>query len=194
MKKIIYILVICWISFEMFRGCFTYTDMTHLSNDDLEWINNGKKYITGTFISDSGNMSFLALFGSYEANSSNPIAYTFETGSKYEAKAGYRYKIKDKKRILEGYFSVIRPIDKDSLYASGSLGTLYFGRVPLKSVGVSIGDNYCSNCFITDSLNCHIKYDEENELLHVESFIYSKQHGLVSYTLSTGEKFIRQFK
>ena len=98
MKRIFWTIAGVCFALYLFHGCFFYKSMTHLSKDDLEWIKAGKQNYEAIFESDRGTRSRLILMGSYEANSTNPMAFVFETSDEYQANAGYEFEINDKYR------------------------------------------------------------------------------------------------
>ena len=180
----------------LFHGCFFYKSMTHLSKDDLEWIKAGKQNYEAIFESDRGTRSRLILMGSYEANSTNPMAFVFETSDEYQANAGYEFEINDKYRKLEGLFSVIRKTDDDTLRTFFHLGKRFSSDYPIITTDdFTIDSVDFRNCFIADSTNSHISSRWQNDtVLNIKRFVISKKYGLIYYQLATGEQFYRKFK
>lgn len=170
--------------------------MTHLSKDDLDWINNPKSNMSGTFVSDSGCVSKL-LFTSFSiANSSNPFYLSSGSDDYYEANAWYDYEIKDSKRTLKEYLGVARLIGEDSLCAVYGLGVMSsidnYKRLK-HSLFKTKNRNY-NSCLIIDTTMVKVpERKRDSTHLMVDKFVLSKKYGPIYYKLKSGEEFYRKF-
>lgn len=195
MKPIIKVILWCAAIVFIVRGCFMYTEMTHLSQDDLKWV-TGYYKDNATFVSDSGNVSKLTIWGEFVENRTDPFAYTFETGSQYEAGGGYKFKVTDNLRELDDLFAIIRKVDSDTLKTFFHFGTRYSNSYEPKIIVESfkINETELDSCFIIDSYNSRIPDWSKDTINHINRFVVSKKYGLVYYQLASGEQFYRKFE
>ena len=180
------------------KGCFGlfYLRMTHLTPEDLEWINGAKKDLTATFVSNLGHVSRLKYCSSTINNSSNPFYISSNSESTYEANAWYNYEVIDSIRTLEGSLGICRLIDQDSLSAKYNLGAMFSESyyIPMKTMQFSFGNRTFNDCVIVDSLLAeNSPYWKEKPLQQMDKFVISKDFGLIYYKLKDGEEFFRQF-
>ena len=177
-----------------------YFRMTHLSNEDLEWINCHKRYPTSKFISNMGNTSKLNYTSVYICNSTNPFYFNKGTSGKFEANAGYDFEILQKDTVLRGTLLIFRYVGKDSLWVMYDLNNymsnkyLYKGQ-PLESNEFKMDSIVYHDCIIADSTNCiYTELWAKKIMNKIDKFVISKKYGLLYYRFQNGEEYKRQFK
>lgn len=179
-----------------------YIRMTHLSDDDLEWIQpycNGKSFL---FVSNKGNESRMDYTWKYIANSTNRFYASSNPRWNYEAEAGYRYQVKSLSDTLSGSFDVIRFVGTKDLYVYFKLGGRFSWRedgdrdkyLPINPTVFTMGNKTFPDCVIADSTNSRYDADSPYEShSRVETFVISKKYGLIYYKFEDGEEFFRKF-
>ena len=174
-----------------------YLRMTHLTSEDLEWINGAKKDLTATFVSNLGHVSRLKYKSTTIANNSNPFYISSNSSNTYEANAWIRYEVIDSIRVLEGSLGITKMLNNDSIAVNFSLGGMFnmdYGQL-IRPQQFSINNRLFDNCIIVDSMLAeNSPYWVENKPLHLmDKFVISKDYGLIYYKLKDGEEFFRQF-
>ena len=102
-----------------------YFRMTHLSQEDLGWIQCYSHYPAPTFLSNLGNTAKLSYDGVNIYNSTNRFKFTEAGAGDYEANAGYDFEIRQNDTVFTGGLAVKRLINKDGLWARFDLNRLY---------------------------------------------------------------------
>lgn len=201
LKKILNIFAIILVFLNL-KACFGifYYHMTHLSEEDLTWVDNPMEYSIGTFRSDSGHIAQLTTT-SYEVNDTRERLYfTWEGGEdEFQANARYYYEVTDSLRTLEGDFFIKRLVDNDTLAAKYSLGAMYsdlFDYRPMKPVTYILNnDKVIDNCIIVDTTMVRkSKRYEKDPLQQMSKFVISRDYGLIYYQLESGEQFFRELE
>ena len=166
---------------SLLSGCF-YIKMTHLSDEDLEWL---KAYGTGLsvfFISNLGSTDTLIVTEKGLWNSTNPFYFSEAGGWTYEANGGFSYYLKHSDTKIRGSMDIKRKLN-DTLYFDSHLGTL-FQTEPIKI------DN--DSCMAVNSTNAHYSkyaYDITNR---IKEYVWHKKYGLIYYKFEDGEEFFRE--
>ncbi|WP_295732492.1 hypothetical protein [uncultured Muribaculum sp.] len=156
--------------------------MTHLSDEDMEWINvygNGEYVL---FVSNVGNTDTLSIKEIILFNSKNPFYFSEAGGSTYRANGGYRFILHHNIEKFHGLAFFEKELD-DSLYFSLTLGKSYL-KYPMNT--------YDREILVMDSINIAYSeygYDIPNK---VKEGVWSKEHGLIYYKFEDGEEFFRQ--
>ncbi len=173
---------------------FFYLRMTHLSDQDLEWIECVKKYPTAKFKSNLGNISELVYTDISINNSTNRFYFSTNVMDDFEANAWYFYTVKDLNIDLEGSFSIKRAVSRDSLWFTSRLGAMSttHRQISVCPITVIINEKQFENCIIVDTLNARNLANKEKQI-YMDKFVISKEYGLIYYKLKTGEEFCRQF-
>lgn len=169
--------------------------MTHLNNEELEWMQNFNRYTICGFSSNRGSESILAVKEISIWNSRSPFFISSNQSWDYEAAAAVEFEILQRDRLLDGYFQFRKVLPEKSLVVQGKLGDLRINdRVERDVRGFEYDGKLFSECVILDSLNSHILrnsfYPFEND---VQKAVISKEYGLIYYSFSDGEEFFREF-
>ena len=179
-------------------GLFYYR-MTHLSDEDLEWVRWAENHQMALFESNEGHLSELTVTEVGIANSRNPFYISSNARDNYQATASYDYTIRDSVRTLEGVVSVQREVDNDSLVGLFWLGALHqkgHDRWPIKIQDFDLQGTLMKNCVVMDSTIAYNipNYHSKGDTLMLDKFVISKDYGPIYYKLLNGEEFFRKFQ
>ncbi len=124
------ILLFCTLSLGLLlSGCVGfYTDMSHLSEQELEWTNCYNIGDTVLFYSHRGKVDTLIVAEKEIHNTSNPffIHYLDDyMGDKYNAKLMYAFYIKSPSDSIRGILKMEKLVEKDSIQWSVRLFNRY---------------------------------------------------------------------
>lgn len=171
-----------------------YYRMTHLSKDDLLWLNGMKNYSSIYFVSNTGDIDTLTPTGKFVWNSTNRFYCSAAHGGTYEACAGYKYEMKHSDTINDYSFAVKRFADNDILQASADCFQLSSDYVPIKTQVFRIGDIDYPDCIVFDNSNsCYSEYWRDIIKNKIVKFVVSKEYGLIYYEFENGESYTRKF-
>lgn len=197
----------------MISSCIGYyNDLSHLSDEELQWINC---YNVGdSVIFKSNDLKYDTLIVDYKKieNSENRFFIHFVDdymGDSYNANAMYAYYIKSATDSIEGRFKITKLVEKDSIEWEAILYDrlsnswpyevdterdrhIYIGDNPIKVTEINFRGRKLNNCIIfNDSNSRPAQYKGYSD---IDSFIISRDYGLIYYKYSTGEEFYRQYK
>lgn len=188
-----------------------YSDLSHLYDEELQWINC---YNVGdTVIFQSDNLKYDTLVVDYKKieNSENRFfIHYFDDymGDSYNATAMYAYYIKSAADSIRGNFKITKLVEKDSIEWSAILYDrfsnswpyevdseqdrhIYIGDNPIKVTNINFNGKKLNNCITFSGSNSRpAKYKGYSD---IDSFIISRDYGLIYYKYTTGEEFYRQF-
>lgn len=204
----------CVLSAGLFAsGCVGfYTDMSHLSEQELEWTNCYNIGDTVLFYSDSGKVDTLAVDFKELNNISNPFFIHFlddYMGDKYNAKSMYAFYIKNSSDSIRGVLKMEKLVEKDSIEWDLRLfnrytvswpythdfkadRNIYRGDNPIKVRSVVFGNKLLHDCILVDDSNSELITNIPEDADTIQSFIVSKDFGLICYKYSNGEEFCRR--
>ncbi len=175
----------------LMKSCFGlfYIKMTHLSAEDLAWINAAKRYPVVHFESPEGRKAKLVITEIYKHNDSNPFYISSNSKSYYYANAGYLFDLRDDSAKIDGRLQITL---LDSLVYNSRFGGRYDDNDhPVKLKSFIINDKKIENCIIVDPSTSRLSTNRpENP---IESFVISKDYGLIYYRFADGEEFFRKF-
>ncbi|WP_295731676.1 hypothetical protein [uncultured Muribaculum sp.] len=198
MKKLVFLFISMVIM--CLTGC-VHIHMTHLSDEDLEWVKSIYVHSPINFVSDSDNLNDVKYVKIFIHNSKDRFFFSSALNTNYEANAGYYFDIESDRGELDGFFLIMRKVKSDILWFKADCGarfTAYNGdeyerMIPLLPRDFSINHRLFDNCVVIDSTNSayssHWKYNPNNR---IEKFVISKEHGLIYYKFEDGEEFFRQ--
>lgn len=186
-----------------------YKKMTHLSDDELEWINCYNIGDTVLFQSENGQVDTLVVREIKIENSRNPFYIHFIDNhfqdDYFYANATYEFDIISSNNKLEGSFGFNKMVDNDLIIFKSRLNerssrpftyhdlavkrTVDYSKVPKISNIIYNGD-VLSDCIVYDETNTD-RFYKYNDAVEIDSYIISKKYGLISYTLKSGETFTR---
>lgn len=198
-KKILKIIAKVFIFTYLFlcvKDCFGlfYWRMSHLSDEELEWITlpstTPKK-----FVSSTGEPMKVEILRKGIANSTNPIYFSYTPSDEYEAMGLYNIHCTSAKYNCDGKFFIIKTFDSIPLQWTGSLKNFYVTwSAPVDPQAVKINGVELNDCLIADSINSHATYQSNKSEPNVDKFIISKQYGLVYFRFNDGTEFFPKFK
>lgn len=182
LKWLLCILFIIW----LINTC-VYHRITHMSDDELEWITNRYKGERMYFKSQYANIDTVTIMEICIRNNLDPINWGyFNTSTKeYIASAYVRYGFKNRKN--GGTMEITKEYDdKPICFSSVLLESNWLNDVPLKTSslkinGVTINDIMLFKATATNK-------DANNPLV---SYAWSRKYGLLQYTFQDGTTFIR---
>ena len=193
MKRVIFF-------FLLFLLCLSqcvYFRMTHLSKDDLGWIQCYSHYPSPKLVSNSGEIATLSYQRVGIHNSTDRFYFSENTSYTYEAAAHYEFNVNYADTTFGGQFSIKRVIDEDSLWTSFTLNHFQSNEIyiPLKTCDFEMDSVIYHNCIIADSTNAGYPPLWENDVKNkIDKFVISKKYGLIYYRFENGEEFKRVFK
>lgn len=196
MKKVIFTFILICLCLS---NC-VYFRMTHLSQEDLGWIQCYSHYPAPTFVSNLENTAKLSYDRVYIYNSTNRFKFSEAGAGDYEANAGYNFEIRQNDTVFTGGLAVKRLINKDGLWARFDLNRLYskgyvVWHLPLQTRDFMMDSVLYHDCIIADSTNSEYSGVWVKEVKNkMSAFVISKKYGLIYYRFENGEEFKRQFK
>lgn len=191
MKKKIIIIGILLLLFVY--NCVYYR-MTHLSKDDLSWINSTENFSSIYFISNTGDLDTLTPIGKFVHNSTDRFYCSAAHGGTYIASAGYKYEMRHSDTINDFYFAVKRVVDNDSLQTRSVCFEFGSDLMTVRPQTFRLEDKDYSDCVIFDSGNSsYNEYWTKKIKNKVVKFVVSKKYGLIYYEFENGESYMRKF-
>ena len=172
--------LISFLSF-LISSCM-YSNVTHLSDDDLEWIEGHKYGKSILFVSDSGNTDTLVLSYKYINNSGDRFYFSEGRGPDNIANAGYYFYMSHDGESFKGWIS-IKKIVSNSLLATINVWWRY-----VDEFDVSFHDSVLVN--ETNSAYPPVWTNKVHN--KVTEYKWDKKRGLVYYRFEDGEEFYRK--
>lgn len=188
------IIIFCVLFLLLFVHNCVYLHMTHLSDDDLLWMNGMKNYNSIYFVSESGDLDTLSPTGKFVDNSTNRLYFSWVDGGIYEAGAGYTYEMKHNDTIFKYYFSIKRFVDNNFLKARADCFQFYSEYDSVNPQVFRLGNIDYPDCIVFDKSNCcYSEYWRDLIKNKIVKFVVSKEHGLIYYEFENGESYSRKF-
>ncbi len=181
----------------VFQSCI-YSKITHLSDEDLEWVDVYDVGDTITFISNLGNTDVMTVTKKFLYNDRCPFYISTGRVPNYNANTGYGYIIKHDRISIDGGLLLIKNLadSLDFIIDLGSRISRFDKRNlegPLKTRMYEHNNKTYSQCIIADSTNSgYSEYWDSMIKNKVEKFVWSKEHGLIYYKFEDGEEFFRR--
>lgn len=180
-----FIIPVIFLSFGV--SC-VYSEMTHMSNDELRWLQSYEKGDTIYFHSNKGNVDTLIITNVNENNSMSPFVRN-EASFQYVANGSYEYQLYHNGNIFEGILLLVeKRIEDKPVVVSFSLGGLYSD--PITSITTNVLENgeYLDDCIIIDNTNSHKGKFQKN--LDIIEIIWSKTKGILRYETNEERYFL----
>ena len=195
-----------YISFGVFaillgqlKGCFYYLEMTHLSDEELQWIDCVEKYPEPRFVSADGDTAYL--FYDKVKVWNDTTRFHFEISSNfqdtYSAAGYYEYHIRNISDTIRGKFQIEKPVETEKLEIYACLNDLWTGKkrdicIPLRTTTFKLRGTLYDNCIVCDSTNTsyggRTEFSDKNK---ITSFVINREYGLIYYQYSDGREFFR---
>lgn len=201
MKKLIP-LIICLQIMSISYGCIgIYTKMSHITEEDCEWINAYEIEDTIYFVSNLKNTDTLVVTEKILEDRFNPLYIHFidnDFGPYHAALARYKFKIYGSKGVLDGKFRLYRDPEKESLEIISSLGNRYaYYMSSVKSsskfhtgiVPFTIDCHNFKHCFIFDDSTSKFPDRTSEDEKDIKIYVINKRYGLIYYETYDGETF-----
>ena len=178
-----------------------YSDITHLTDDDLKWTDYYNVGDTIFFHSDNmENVDTMMVIDKRTYNRKNRFFIHYIDnyfGDRYEANSGYYYVIISGENQIDGDFGIKKFIDCDSIFFSAYLGSLFTNGLkgfsnsyrPISTDSCNINGDIYDNCIIVDDKNAH--YINDSRI--IDKFIITQNYGLIYYRYTNGTEFFRKF-
>lgn len=187
------------------RSCYMYTAMTHLSDNDIKWYNNGIASNGTIFYTITGEKATLIIIRKNKENHANPFRWSYGyILDEYEAYGYYTYKLSMTEDSIKGHFSISKLLGYDTPMVRAKLNDFHTfsgvnrgildGYLPLKTDTVHIDGVVLDDCMVFDSSNSVYDDDDTCSVRRIDKYIISKQHGLVYYRFEDGTYYSRRFK
>lgn len=184
-KRILMILIGCIMFYIVYESC-KIDYHTHLSDNDLKWIDFYKYGDTLFFQNDNLQTDTMVVTDKGIHNSYNRLTnpfLKFETGGDYKAYSYLYFKINHPDQIYECSFFVFKENREEAPYIRWRMGNNVSKTImPVGELSCMIGDaensEYLDNHFAPK--------DCRNE---IESFQWCKNQGLEWYTLKNGDTY-----
>lgn len=168
-----------------------YHKITHMEKGDLAWM---ESYHAGdTVMFSNGSLTdTLIVRGIKVHNSLNPINTNFNASSVYEAVAYLDYDIIHDNDTMEGWFSIRKEEQGQPVYLNFSLCDRYALKgIKPRFKNFIINQSSYDDCIVIDKSNSSLgKY--QSKTCGVKSLIWSKSRGLLQYSFSNGDKYVRK--
>lgn len=180
--------------------------MTHLNENEREWIACYGMGDTLLFKSNLGNIDTLIITFSALYDKSSPIYIGDEYHAVYEAHGAYYFTIHQNFKTngpLNGMVSIqkcyFQDLDNERLCILSNFGRRFSLELNVDSTTLmdTIFDNV--NFELYDNIkfnNSNSKIYENQEIynLHIDEYIINKHYGLIYYRYDDGEEFVRKFE
>lgn len=191
----------------LLQGC-VYDQMTHLSEEDMEWVTCVKKGDSYLFVSNLGNTDTLQITQIEIENSKQPFhGLNRRLFDFYEAFAKYKFEIRRQQKKLRdnigGSLTIVRHIDDNCL----GFSTDFDKRYSKYNYHIDIYNNHFQEfekyfkqydpdiqdyLIIDDNNSMYSIYDKDIDNKIIKYIINSK-YGLIYYKYENGEEFVRKF-
>lgn len=196
MKQLIYILIFIIVC----TSCI-YSSVTHLSKDDRKWIDCFSISTNQYYESDSNKVDTLYVTRKYIHNATNRFYFSEGGTGRYEANSGCWYSLRHSGSIIEGWISVRRVADNDTLqinsilkYREAIKPNGFADCISIKSDTININEFIYPDCMVFDETNSEYGSYRKNEPNKIVKFIYSKHYGLIYYKFENGEEYFLRRK
>lgn len=184
-----------WISFVFFILFFfhscVYHYITHMSEEELEWITNRHEGEVMCFKTDDGKQDTIIVCKIEVYNSLNPFNMSyFNTGkTEYIAGGGIDYRF-IRSTGCEGAFYVQKLDNSKPLRFSGGLLERWSKCTEQKQISLKINNATLNDIAFFDESNTKQIRDSAQDN-PIKSYAWSKKYGLVQYTFLDGTTFTR---
>lgn len=169
------------------QTCF-YHKMTHLSEDDLTWVNAYQIGDTCYYESNLGDYDIMVIKNIQVNNSINPFnSGSSMVSSDYEASARMVMDFITRFKYDNSFF-IRKDVDSNRLIISACVFDLSSEDLFPTPGRAMVGTECFYDCIVLDENNSHLRYHRREKT--VKSFVWSKSKGLVQYTFNDGETFI----
>lgn len=184
-----YIILGVFILFLLHSCVYHY--MTHMNEEELEWITNRQEGELMYFMSAEGVKDTVIISQINIRNSLNPFNMTYFNTSNTEYLAGgsihYRF---NRTTGCEGSFYIQKQENNNSLYFYCGLLGRWSRNVTLQLTSMKINNDTLYDIMLFDERNTEQigTYFKDNP---IKSFAWSKKYGLVQYAFQDGTVFER---
>lgn len=187
------------ISALLFQGCI-YSDMTHLSDDDLEWMVGFYDHGHLEYRSDKNNID--TVFNGYYSimNSSFPIYVSDNYYETFSAQASVTLFFNTNQQYHTNcslYF--MRNIENRDTLSMSIVPDHYNvnindDKLTSPEITISLGDfntkgHYWDNCMIADFDYIETPFNKHSRVRYLKTIVIQKGHGLIYYRYVDGEEF-----
>ena len=124
-------------------GSCIYFEMSHLDETELEWADAYTYPDSAFFRSDKGNIARLTVTEKKIRNSKIPFGFNHVTSTSYDASIDFDFKV-DK---MEGFFSLIKSAEDNSIELRLNLNYLYFMRRDYNPRTFALNGVTYDNCY-----------------------------------------------
>ena len=212
MKRLVKVSLIAIFVFA-FQSCIgVYTKMSHLSEDDKEWINAYNEGDSVLFCSNHFKIDTLIVTKRKINNRINPFFIHFldnYKGDIFYASQSYRFIIKGDgyPRDLVGDLIIVKVYENKELsylvkffnrdskvwdYKYNDGLRVYVDENPIKVTDFKWNGRVFKDCIVLDDTNSEFQKWTDKTIDLIKKYVISKHFGLIYYELTNGEIFVRQ--
>lgn len=173
-----------------FHSC-VYHKITHMSEEELEWITNRHEGEVMYFKTAEGKQDTVIICKIEVSNSLNPfnMSYCNTRNTEYIAGGCIDYRF-NRTSACEGTFYVQKTGNSKPLSFSGGLLERWSRCIVQKQISLKINNSILNDIVFFDESNTEQIRDSAQEN-PITSYAWSKKHGLVQYTFKDGTSFTR---
>ncbi|MDY5632602.1 MAG: hypothetical protein SPF56_08975 [Bacteroidaceae bacterium] len=178
---------LCFLSVVCFIRTCVYHKITHITDEELEWVTNRHEDEVQYFKSQYGELDTLVILEVWIRNNLDPINWGyFNTSNKeYTASAQVRYGFKNRRN--GGIMEIEKEFcGKPIYFSSVLLASNWLNKVPLKTSNLKINGIILSDIILFE--NIATDKGTTNPLVN---YAWSKKYGLVQYKFQDGTSFTR---
>ena len=182
------------------QGCRMFSDMTHLSGDDMEWLEGLRDFMKFEYISNLNNTDTVMTTNYHVHNDICPVYVCSENLETYTAGAGINYSMFNSKNEHSGFsFYIYRPINnRDSLHfdITSDPFRLRGEKIGLQRAEQNIyrgdfifkGKQY-NDCVIVENTYPAELFPFKSGVKYIDKIVMHKGLGLIYYRYVDGEEF-----
>lgn len=187
-----FINLICILLFAgMFQSCFRrYDRITHLSDDELEWITNRQEGEVWYFQSQDGRLDTVTIFEVLIHNDTNTINWDYFQHGATEYIAYGDVMFRNISGTMGDLFVIKEEQDEPILFRAGLFMRGMPARIPLNITTLQIDGITLDDIMFFDE-RVMAPVNEYNPPVPIMNYAWSKQYGLVQYTFQDGTVFNR---
>lgn len=175
-----------------------YIHITHFTESELRWMQPYQNIDSICYKSNFGNFSTMKSIEVNIYNETNRFYINENTGPNYEAICNVCFDLIQQDAVFSGFFEIEKPVDAENIRVRMILGNRKSDKfigpgIDLNSKDIFINKRIIKNCMIFNNSNSY--YSNRNTRTQpgsIKECIFSKEFGLIQYTLVSGEIYTRR--
>lgn len=166
---------------------FLYKRMTHMNEDDLDWVKVYEKERVKLFATKDGIIDTLFVRNTAIHNSTWPFIRN-EASDEYTAGASIDFYILHMQDTVDGILIVRKDSNEKPAIISFRLCDRYAFKLTPDLQKFIIDNKTYDDCIVVDSSNSKLGIYQPM-ICNIKSFIWSKSKGLIKYTFEDGTEY-----